>query len=499
MIQLDRRSIKIALGICLLYCLFFWGIKTGNAQTPTPPKQPVYIYLFWGDGCSHCAITKPYLEGLTKKFSGVELKAYEVYYVEENHNIFYEIAAKYGIEPSAVPTFFIGNYYSVGYAKELNIKIEAILQQCLKNGCPDPMVDKISDSPSEIYFTSLEEIMAVTPVTPATSTPVTNAVVTESAMAATIINKTPSPTPNSYEPHFLQIPFFDMVDLDAQSVTLSTALIALVDGFNPCSLWVLSMLITLTLHSGSRRKVVIIGLVFLTVTALIYALFIAGLFSVLSVVSFYTWVQVLVALIALFFGLVNIKDYFWYKEGLSFTIADEKKPGIFKRIRRVMDASQSTWGLIGATIVLAAGVSMVEFSCTAGFPVLWTNLLSSQNIGAATFVSLLVLYMLIYQLDELVIFFTAVVTLKSNRLEEKHGRLLKLVGGMLMLTLAGVMLIDPAAMNSLANSLLIFSVAFAATFLIVIVHRWLLPKLGIQIGTEQLTPPITKTSSFYDE
>ena len=63
------------------------------------------------------------------------------------------------------------------------------------------------------------------------------------------------------------------------------------------------------------------------------------------------------------------------------TISDKQKPGLFQTMRRVMDASESFWGLIGATIVLAAGVSLVEFSCTAGFPVLWTNLLTSQNVA----------------------------------------------------------------------------------------------------------------------
>ncbi|MBN1536174.1 MAG: thioredoxin family protein [Anaerolineales bacterium] len=498
MISTYRQFIKAIFGLCFSISILFVWVNIGLAQTDTPPAHPVNIYLFWGDGCSHCAITKPYLEGLARKYPGVVLKEYEVYYEEENQNLFFEIAAKYGIEPSAVPTFFIGNYYSVGYARELNIKIDAIVKQCLKNSCPDPEVDVISETPSTILAATLEEIMNVTPVIPAT---LTLAVIPDDinpGEIATIIEESTTPSKKPPETHLLQVPFFDMVDLDAHSITLSTALIAFVDGFNPCSLWVLSMLITLTLHTGSRRKVTIIGLVFLTVTAVIYALFIAGLFSVLKIASFYGWVQVIIALIALFFGLVNIKDYFWYKEGLSFTIADEKKSGIFRSIRKVMDASQSTWGLIGATIVLAAGVSMVEFSCTAGFPVLWTNLLTSQNIGAAAFLLLLLLYMLIYQLDELVIFFSAVVTLKSNRLEEKHGRLLKLIGGILMLTLAGVMLIDPGVMNSLTNSLAIFGFAFGATLLVLFVHRILLPKLGIRVGTEQLGEPSSKSTSLYD-
>jgi len=260
-----------------------------------------------------------------------------------------------------------------------------------------------------------------------------------------------------------------------------------VDGFNPCSLWVLSILMALTLHTGSRKKVLIIGLVFITVTAAIYVLFIAGLFTVLTFVSFLGWIQVMVALVALFFALVNIKDYFWYKEGLSFTIADEKKPGIFKRMRDVMNAGDSLWGLVSGTVVLAAGVSFVEFSCTAGFPVLWTNLLTAHGVTAGTFGLLLLLYMVIYQIDELAIFLIGVVTLKASRLEEKHGRILKLVGGMLMLTLAVVMIVEPAFMTNLGNSLLIFANAFGLAAIVLFVHRIILPRLGVYVGTE-MTP-----------
>ena len=49
-----------------------------------------------------------------------------------------------------------------------------------------------------------------------------------------------------------------------------------------------------------------------------------------TVISFVGWIRIVVALVALFFAAVNIKDYFWEKEGISFTIADEKKPGIYR-------------------------------------------------------------------------------------------------------------------------------------------------------------------------
>ncbi len=469
-----RRIRLITVGMLLAAMLLGsvgWGAPA-KAQAPTP-GIPVYIYLFWGDGCPHCAVAKPYFETLPIQFPGVVLRSYEVYYNEANQRLFSDMAAKYGVQQLAVPTFFIGPYYLQGYLEEYNQSIESVIVQCLQNGCIDPgqgfTLPSVIETKPPVSFAATP---AKTPIQTSTKLPV---------------QVTPLPTSKPVglnQPHALEIPLIGKVDLDQQSVTLSTVLIAFVDGFNPCSLWVLSMLLALTLHTGSRKKVLLIGLIFLTVTAAIYALFIAGLFSVLRLASFLGWIQVLVALVALFFALVNIKDYFWYKEGISFTIAEDKRSGIFKRIRTVMDASQSFWGLAGATVVLAAGVSLVEFSCTAGFPVIWVNLLNAQQVSGAAFVLLLLLYMLIYQLDELVIFFSAVVSLKASRMEEKHGRILKLVGGMLMLTLSMVMLVNPALMNNLESSLIIFGIAFLATLLVLLIHRVLLPKFGILIGNE---------------
>jgi hypothetical protein len=150
-------------------------------------------------------------------------------------------------------------------------------------------------------------------------------------------------------------------------------------------------------------------------------------------------------------------------------------------MRRVLNAGNSFWGLVGGTIVLSAGVSLVEFSCTAGFPVLWTNMLTSQNVNTISFIGLLLVYMLVYQLIALGIFLAAVFTLKSGRIEEKHGRILKLVGGVLMITLAIIIVVNPNLMNSLRSSLIIFAIAFGVSFLILLIHRHIIPKLKHEI------------------
>lgn len=449
--------------------------STAWAAPSTQAEQPVAIYFFWGDGCPHCAKAEPFLEGLTQKYPNVEVRAYEVWYEERNQALFKLMAAAYGFEPTAVPTIFIGDRHWVGYAEQMAPEIEAAVAACAAQGCRDAGLGVIPGIPTPV------------PTTLPTALPDQ---VTGPAVASLPVAESGVPaTSNSTDT--LVLPWFGAIDLAAQSLAVSTALIAFVDGFNPCSLWVLSVLLALTLNTGSRRRVFLVGIVFLTVTSLVYMAFITGLFTMFSVISFVGWIQIVVALVALFFAAVNIKDYFWYKQRFSFTIADEQKPGIYRNMRRVLAAGDSTWGLIGATVVLAAGVSLVEFSCTAGFPVLWSNLLIAQQATAATFGLLLLLYMLIYQIDELGIFLVAVFTLKASKMEEKQGRILKLIGGMLMLTLAVVMLTNPAWMNQISSSLIVFGVAFAATALVLLVHRMILPRFGIRIGTE-LAPATRK-------
>lgn len=440
----------VAAGFALIASLTWLVTQPALAQTPSPYYAD--IYFFWGDGCPHCAQAKPFLEGLAQRFPQVRVHSYEVWYNQTNQNLLAQMAKAYNFEPKYVPTIFIGDLHWEGYSSTISQEIEKAVAACLAAGCRNAGAGVIPGMEPNAPTT-----------TPSNSSPA---------------------QPDSETDQTIEIPLIGKVNLGQQSLLASTLLIAFVDGVNPCSVWVLTMLLAITLHTGSRKKVLLIGLVFLTVTAAVYALFIAGLFTLLTVVRFTGWVQVVVALVALVFGLINIKDYFWYKKGVSLTIADEQKPGLLKRMRALLDGSQSFWGLLGATVLLAGGVSLVEFSCTAGFPVIWTNLLSTQGVEPLTFVLLLLIYLIIYQFDELVIFFAAVFTLRATRLEEKHGRLLKLVGGVLMLTLAVVMIANPTLMSSLSNSLWIFMIAAGVILLVLLLHRTILPRFGIWIGDE---------------
>jgi thiol-disulfide isomerase/thioredoxin len=456
----------------LLICLFFLMSPLRPAMAHPPEERlsenhsstialstvedVVNIYFFWGEGCPYCEMQKPFLQDLANRYPQVVIKSFEIYNNLDNRTIFFEMATKAGFEPQAVPTTFIGSQHYTGFSEALAHEIEAAVVACIQSPCPDPGMG--------IPGTG---VVPEKPEEPVIETPVA-----------------PIDDPPEEDSNIISIPLIGDINLDAQSLVFSTAIIAFVDGFNPCSLWVLSILLALVIHSGSRRRILLVGGTFLLVTAAVYGIFIAGLFTVFTYVSFLGWIQIAVAMLALGFALVNIKDYFWYKEGVSFTISDKHKPKIYSDIRSVLSGNKSAFALIAATVAMALGIALVELPCTAGFPVLWSNLLSAHGVTTSTFTILLGLYMLIYLLDELFIFIVAVVTLKASKMEEKHGRVLKLVGGSVMMALAIVLLVNPDLMNNFGSSLLVFTAAFGTALLVLILHRTVLPRLGINIGTE---------------
>lgn len=266
------------------------------------------------------------------------------------------------------------------------------------------------------------------------------------------------------------------VALSETPLFLSTLLIAFVDGFNPCSLWVLTFLLSFVVSTKSRKRVLLVGLTFIVVTVFVYGIFILGLISVFSYVSYLLWIRILVAIVATVFALINIKDYFWFKKGLSFTISDKYKPKIFKQARQLRSENMSDISLIFGSAVMAVGIALVELPCTAGFPMVWTSLVSANPINQSTFTLLFIVYLLVYMLDELAVFFLAVFTMKISKFEEKQGRFLKLFGGLIMLGLALMLVINPVFLNDISGTIALFALALLLSFMIHFMHSFLSKK-----------------------
>ena len=268
----------------------------------------------------------------------------------------------------------------------------------------------------------------------------------------------------------LELPFIGEISTEDTPLVALTAMIALVDGFNPCSLWVLTFLLGLVVHSGSRKKTAAVGLTFLTVTSIGYGAFVYGLINVLSYVSHLMWIKAAVAAVALVFGAVNVKDFFYWNRGLSFTIPDRFKPKIARELSETVRKDSLAMTMFG-TAVIAAGIVLVELPCTAGFPLIYSNILAERGVQTGFALVLLGLYMLIYLLDELAVFLGITYTMEKTRFEEKHGRYLKLLGGMIMIALAATLLIRPELMETLSGTIYIFGSAVILSGVIAYIYR----------------------------
>jgi len=370
-----------------------------SADAGSADPERVQLIIFYGEGCPYCARELAFLDELQDRQPLLEVERYEVWNNAENRQLFQTTAAEFGVDAQAVPTTFLGEAVWVGF--------DSTVQQQI-----------------------------------------------EDAVAALTVGMVPAvPDRTSVD-----VPFVGTVDVGDSSLIVATLVIGFVDGVNPCSLWVLSVLLALVLHSGSRTRIVVVGLVFLAVTSALYGLYMVGAYSALDYAGEVSWIRLVVALVAGTFGVLHLKEYFTHA-GVSLTIADERKPGMYRRMRSLARPERSLPAVLGGTVVLALGVSLAETPCTAGLPLLWTNLLSARDVPTSGAVALFALYLLVFLLDELIVFGVAVVTLRATKVQERHGQLLQLASGMLMVSLAVTMLFVPHLLETVAGTALVFGVS----------------------------------------
>jgi cytochrome c biogenesis protein CcdA/glutaredoxin len=384
------------------------------AQVGPPETQPPTLELFWAEGCPYCEAERAWLQDVRVRYPQLQVLEYEVSSDESIRDLLLQRAAEHGFQVTGVPVTVLGDRHWIGFSDRIAADITAAIDASV-------------------------------------------AVVPEAA---------PEPDPAT-----IDVPVVGAVDLAGSSLLVATVAIGAVDGLNPCSLWVLSVLLALVLHTRSRRRVLAVGSTFLVVTAALYALYVAGLYGVLSYIAFVPLIRVGLAVVAAAFGIIAIKDFFAFGRGISLSIPDSRKRGLYRRIRHVADVDRPLLPVLGGTVVMAAGVSLVETPCTAGFPLVWSNLLASHGVGGAEAVGLFGVYMLVFLADELLVFGAAVVTMRAFKVQERHGRLLKLVAGVVLLTLAVVMVAAPGLLEDVTGTLLVFGAAAVLTVLVAVVFR----------------------------
>jgi len=349
------------------------------------------VYIFWAEGCPHCHTALPFLEGLEEEYP-IDVHAYEVH-DPENNRLFKEMAESCGFELRGVPTIFVGGDHFIGFrdADSTGKEIIAAIEKCIEEECPDPGEGIVEECEVE---------------------------------------------------RMVNVPLYGMVDVSQISLPVFTVMIGFLDGFNPCAMWVLTFLLALLIYTKDRMKMLMVGGIFILTSGIIYYMFIAAWFSVFEYLKFLPWLRAAVGIGAILMGLVHIKDFFAFGKGFSLSIPESVKPKLVKKMSGLAKGVALPATLLGV-VALAITVNFVELLCTAGFPMIYTNVLSMYSLPTATVLLYFALYIIMYMLDDAVVFLIAIYTMEKAHLSQKQGRWLKLVSGAMILLLGLILMFRP--------------------------------------------------------
>ncbi|MEQ8789015.1 MAG: hypothetical protein RIC55_22070 [Pirellulaceae bacterium] len=279
------------------------------------------------------------------------------------------------------------------------------------------------------------------------------------------------PPPLPEEKETVALPLFGEYRVDDMSLPALTVVIAGCDAFNPCAFFILLSLLSLLIHAHSRLRMLLVGGIFVFFSGLFYFLFMSAWLNVFLLAGHLPAITITAGLLAMLVAVINIKDYFLMKRGVSLSIPDSAKPGLFARMRKLPEATRLAPMLVG-TLALALAANTYELLCTAGFPMVFTRALTLRELPTSSYYGYLVFYNLIYIVPLAVIVLGFTITLGSHKLQDYEGRVLKLLSGVMMLLLGGVILFAPDLLQSLLASLGVLLGAVGVTALVVLLD-WL--------------------------
>lgn len=373
------KKILIIIGI-----IGFLGFILVN---PTKAKDNlVQLDLFYGDGCPHCALEREFLKEIKEKYEEkIVINEYEIYYNEENADVFNQKINELKIETAGVPILIIKDDYVLGYGSDETTGME--------------IEKKI------INYLNEENVIE-----------------------------------NEESPIYLNI-FSKKINLKSVSLPIATILIAFVDGFNPCAMWILVFLITMLINMQDRKKLYILGTTFIFVSGLMYLLFLSAWFNFFKFIGYVYWIKVIIGIVAIISGIMHIKSGLFSKGECKATSQNQRQK-IIQKIKEVLNQKKLFFSLIGI-VSLAISVNLVEIVCSAGLPAVYTNLLSTIKLNTWEYYFYLILYVLIFMFDDLLIFLIAIKTFEITGISKKYTKFSGIVGGIIIFAIGVILILKP--------------------------------------------------------
>lgn len=379
------------------------------------------VYFFNSTTCVHCANEKVLLKELTEK-NLVDVKSYEISN-PANREIWYKVASYFNIQAESVPFTVMADEYRVGFSKGGEVE-DWLRNKAEELNQPNAVY---SDKVGELLgFENLENSQNIAK----TETGQENQLSEE---GATTINKI-----DEAKKIPITILGKNFGEFDATSLALPTAVffIALIDGFNPCAMWILIFLISMLIDTKSRFRLFVLAGTFLFISGLVYFFILIGWAKFFQFLSPYVvGINLAIAFISLFFGYVALKDYLSKKEDQCEVIDANIRQNVFERIKKYIKQDSLILATVGIAF-LAFAVNIVELFCSIGLPMIYAALLTNSGVGGFEALMYHLFYAFVFMLDDLVVFTIAILTLNISGITAKFSKPVKLITGVVMTIIA---------------------------------------------------------------
>ncbi|MCK5510723.1 hypothetical protein KAI65_04260 [Candidatus Parcubacteria bacterium] len=408
----------------ILFIISFFVFCFSPVLAQTSAQDKINLYFFYGDGCPHCEKEEVFLKKLAQENENIKIYYYETWHNKENQDFLAELGRELDIVIRGVPILIIGDQTVTGYYNDeiTGKKIKDIINEYAKTGCDDVVA-------SVIYGEDIP--VACTHGCDAND----SECIHDCGCSADLNN-------DQKNNNTVAVPLLGEINPQNFSLPVLTVIMAAIDGFNPCAMWVLLFLINLLFNMKNKFKMWTLGSAFLISSAAVYYLFLAAWLNVILFMGFVFWIRLLIAVVAVASGAYHLRDYFKNRSQTCKVTGSESRQKVFKNLRKIILEDKFIFALFGI-IVLAGLVNMVELLCSAGIPAVYVPILTMANLPIWQFYAYLFLYVLVFLLDDLIIFFIAMKTLRLKASDSKYTRYSGLIGGIILVVIGLLLMFKP--------------------------------------------------------
>lgn len=385
--------------IFLFILSFLFILPSINAEE----KKQVNVYLFHSNTCSHCKAEIEFLNEIQKEYENLKINLYEINDVKENKELMINIKEKLNIDSPMVPFTVIGDYYYIGYNDGVKDGIKNLIEKYTSEEQYDVIKDIIDGKDVSNFKIKNGEINKISTV-------------------------------------------FGEIDPAKVSLPILSVIMGAIDGFNPCAMWVLIFLITMLFNMENKKRMWALGITFLVTSALIYLVFMFVWLGVATkLLTTISWLKLLIGLVALIGAFINLKGFtksIVKKDAGCEVVDNSKRKKIISKIKKYTSEKSFILAMLGV-MLLAISVNAIELACSAGLPVLFTNVLALNDVNFIEKCIYIFIYIFFFLIDDIIVFFVAMFTLNIKAISTKYTKYSHLIGGIIMLIIGILMIFKP--------------------------------------------------------